>query len=175
MKKLCDRCGCAQAVASIEIGIRGASAFADQALVNRAARASRPCGIDPSRKSRSCPSPGHKQKTGPLCRPPPAQRSGLILPLPRYSNGCKGHFRSFGEVSLCVRVAIRRRNFSVVDTTTSFSLKSSLPPSWWLPSRSSLPSSLSWPCRPLSKTGSVNMRTPSIDMHNIETISQMQN
>lgn len=27
----------------------GASAFADQALVNRVARASRPCGIDPSR------------------------------------------------------------------------------------------------------------------------------
>lgn len=29
----------------------GASAFADQALVNRAARASRPSGIDPSRKA----------------------------------------------------------------------------------------------------------------------------
>ena len=26
-----------------------------------------------------------------------------------------------------------------------------------------------------AKTGSVNMRTPCIDMHNIETISQMQN
>jgi len=25
------------------------------------------------------------------------------------------------------------------------------------------------------KTGSVNMRTPCIDMHNIETLSQMQN
>jgi hypothetical protein len=42
-------------------------------------------------------------------------------------------------------------NFSVADTATSFSLRSSLPPSWWLPSRSSLPSSLSWPCRPLQK------------------------
>jgi hypothetical protein len=49
------------------IAIVGASAFADQALVNRAARASRPCGIDPSRKSRSCPSSGQKRKTGPLC------------------------------------------------------------------------------------------------------------
>ena len=27
----------------------------------------------------------------------------------------------------------------------------------------------------VKKTGSVNMRTPSIDMHNIETISQKQN
>src|SRR6476620_5899334 len=45
----------------------GASAFADQALVNRAARASRPCGIDPSRKGRSCPSSEQKRKTGPLC------------------------------------------------------------------------------------------------------------
>jgi 3-oxoadipate enol-lactonase len=45
------------------IAIVGASAFADQALVNRAARASRPCGIDPSRKCRSYP-PGQKQKTG---------------------------------------------------------------------------------------------------------------
>lgn len=36
--------------------------FADQALANRAARASRPCGIDPLRKSRSCRSPGRKRK-----------------------------------------------------------------------------------------------------------------
>src|SRR5229473_4485597 len=39
----------------------------------------------------------------------------------------------------------------VVDEITSFSWKSSLPPSWWLPSRFSLPSLLSWPCHPLSK------------------------
>jgi hypothetical protein len=68
--------------------------------------------------------------------------------LPRYRTAAKD-FRSFGKVSLCFRVGTRRRNLSIADTTTSFSLKSSLPPSWWLPARSSLPSSLSWPCRPL--------------------------
>jgi putative SOS response-associated peptidase YedK len=114
---------------------------------DRAARASRPCGIDPSRESRSCP-PGKKRKTGPLCSHH-LHKGPALSYLAATPNGCKGHFRSFGEVSLCVRGATRRCNLSVVDVTTSFSLKSSLPPSWWLPSRSSLPSSLSWPCRPL--------------------------
>src|ERR1700719_2111519 len=42
-------------------------------------------------------------------------------------------------------------NLFVVDDITSFSSKSSLPLSWWLPSRFSLPSLLSWPCCPLSQ------------------------
>jgi hypothetical protein len=77
-----------------------------------------------------------------------AQRSGLVLPC-RQSERLQRTLRPFGKGLLCVRVATRRRHVSVVDKTTSFSLKSSLPPSWWLPWRSSLPSSLSWPCRPL--------------------------
>ena len=85
----------------------GGSACVDQALVSRAARASWPCGIDPSRKSRSCP-PGQKRKTGPLCSSH-LHKSPALSYLAAISNGCKGHFRSFGEVSLCVRVAIRRR------------------------------------------------------------------
>jgi hypothetical protein len=35
--------------------------------------------------------------------------------------------------------------------------------------RSSLPSSLSWPCRPLWDSRSVNVRTPCIDARNNET------
>lgn len=88
----------------------GASALADQALVNRAARASRPCGFDPSRKSRSCPSPGLKRKTGPL-RSSHLPKGPALSYLAAIPNGCKGHFRSFEEVSLCVRVAPRRRQF----------------------------------------------------------------
>jgi hypothetical protein len=34
--------------------------------------------------------------------------------------GCKGRFISFGEVSLCVRGATRRRNLSVADTDYFF-------------------------------------------------------
>jgi len=120
------------------------------------------------------PLAGQKRKTGPLCsshlRKGPALSYLAAMP-----NGCKGRFISFGEISLWVRVATRRRKLPAVDATTSFSLKSSLPLSWWLPSRSSLPSSLSWPCRPLQRTGSVNMHMPCIGMHNIETISQRQN
>jgi len=49
------------------------------------------------------------KKTVPLCSST-AQRSGLILPC-RDLNGCKGHFISFGRVSLCVgRVSDRERN-----------------------------------------------------------------
>src|SRR5665647_2575634 len=87
----------------------GASAFADQALVNRAARASRPCGIDPSRKSRSCP-PRQKRKTGPLCSSH-LHKGPALSCLAAIPNGCKGHFRSFGEAPLCVRAATRRRQF----------------------------------------------------------------
>jgi hypothetical protein len=55
----------------------------------------RPSGIDPSRKSRSCP-PRQKRKTGPLCsshlhKGPASSYLAAML------NGCKGHFISFGR------------------------------------------------------------------------------
>jgi hypothetical protein len=77
------------------------------ALVNRAARASRPCGIDPSRKSKSCPSPGQKRKTGPLCSSQ-LHKGPTLSYLAAIPNGCKGRFISFGEVSLCVHFRSRR-------------------------------------------------------------------
>jgi hypothetical protein len=81
---------------------RGASAFADWALVNRAARASRPGGIDPLRKSGSCPS-GRNEK------PDLYAVASCIKVRPSYLAAkpydCKGLFRSLGEVSLCVRGA----------------------------------------------------------------------
>jgi hypothetical protein len=55
-------------------------------------------------------SPGRKRKTGPLCSSQPHKGPALYC-LAAIPNGCKGHFRSFGEVSLCIRVAIRRRQF----------------------------------------------------------------
>jgi hypothetical protein len=51
-----------------------------------------------------------KRKTGPLCSSQLPKGPALQC-LAAISNGCKGHLRSFGEVSLCVRVATRRRQF----------------------------------------------------------------
>ena len=104
-------------------------------------------GIDPSRKSRSCP-PGQKRKTGPLCSSH-LHKGPALSYLAAIPNGCKGRFGSFGRFRFASGLRPGGGNLSVA--TTSFSLKSSLPPSWWLPSRSSLPSSLSWPCCPLQK------------------------
>ena len=109
--------------------------------------ASRPCGFDPSRKSTSCPL-GQKRKTGPLCSSH-LHKGPALSYLAAIPNGCKGRFRSFGRFRFASGLRPGGGNLSVADTTTSFSWKSSLPPSWWPPSRSSLPSSLSWPCRPL--------------------------
>ena len=68
--------------------------------MNRAARASRPCGIDPSRKSRSCP-PGQKRKTGPLCSSQ-LHKGPALSYLAAILNGCKGRFISFGRgFALC--------------------------------------------------------------------------
>ena len=72
----------------------------DQALVSRAARASRPCGIDPSRKSGSCP-PGQKRKTGPLCSSQ-LHKGPALSYLAAILNDCKGRFISFGRgFALC--------------------------------------------------------------------------
>src|SRR6266566_9569144 len=71
------------------------------------------------------------------------------LTLPRYQTAAKDISDPLERFRFASGLRPGGGNFSVADTTTSFSLKSSSPPSWWLPSRSSLPSSLSWPCRPL--------------------------
>ena len=78
-----------------------------------------------------------------------AQRAGLVLPCRATERPAKDIADPLAKFSFASGLRPARGNLSVADTTTSFSLKSSLPPSWWLPSRSSLPSSLSWPCRPL--------------------------
>ena len=51
---------------------------------------------------------GQKRKTGPLCSSH-LHKGPALSYLAAIPNGSKGHFRSFGEVSLCVRVATRRR------------------------------------------------------------------
>ena len=105
--------------------------------MNRAARASRPCATDPSQE-KIMPLVGAERKTGSLCSSH-LHKGPALSYLAAIPNGCKGCFKSFREVSLCVRGAPRRRNLSVADTTTSFSLKSSLRPSWWLPSIKTTP------------------------------------
>ena len=105
-----NRCDDAHAMASIKSKYGARPHFADQALVNRAASASRPCGIDPSRKNRSCCRPGRKLKPD-LYAVVSCTKVRPHSALPRYRTAAKGHFRSFGEVSLWVRVATGRRRF----------------------------------------------------------------
>jgi hypothetical protein len=133
----------------------------------------------PTKRHRSFESPDHaprrerKRKTGPLCssqlhKGPDLYCLAAIPTAPKDISDPLERFR------LASGLRPGGGNFLGADTATSFSLRSSLPFSWWLLSRSSLLSSLSWPCRPL-KNCSVNIRRPCIDMRNIETISQKQN
>ncbi len=54
------------------------------------------------------PLAGAETKTGPLCSSH-LHKGPISSYLAAIPNGCKGHFRLFGEVSLCVRIATRRR------------------------------------------------------------------
>ena len=56
------------------------------------------------------PLAGRKRKTGPLCSSQ-LHKGPALQCLAAIPNTCKGYLRSFGEVWLCVRVAIRRRQF----------------------------------------------------------------
>ena len=69
--------------------------------------ASRPCGFDPSRKSTSCPS-GQKRKTGPLCSSH-LHKGPALSCLCRDTERLQRTLRILWKVSLCVRVATRRR------------------------------------------------------------------
>ena len=105
-------------------------------------------GIDPSRKSRSCPSPGRNEKPD-LYAVASCTKGRSYVALPRYRTAAKDISDPLDRFALRPGCDPQAAISQSRDTTTSFSLKSSLPPSWWLPWRSSLPSSLSWPCRPL--------------------------
>src|SRR5260221_6592646 len=97
--------------------------FADQALVNRAARASRPCGIDPSRKSRSCPSPGQKRKPD-LYAAATCTKVRSHLTLPRYRTAAKDISDCFERVRFASGLRPGDGNLSVAATTTTLSLNS---------------------------------------------------
>jgi hypothetical protein len=115
----------------------------DRALVSRAAvRLGRAASIPRARTVQALVSGPIKNRT--FMQPPPsAQRSDLVLS-PRYPKACRGLFQIREELYL-------RPSFDPEPqfpvATISFAT-SSLAPSWWL-SRSSLLSSLSWPCGPL--------------------------
>jgi hypothetical protein len=157
---------------------RGASTFRGPGSHEPGRKSVAASGIDPSRNSRSCHSPGGNEKPDLYAAAGCTKvRTYNALPnaLPRYRTAAKDICYPLERFRFASGLRPGGGNFSVAATATSFSLRSSLPSSWWLPSRSSLPSSLSWPCRPLSKYRSVNLRTPCIDLRNNETISQMQN
>ena len=117
----------------------------DRALVNRAAvRLGRAASIPRARAHHA--HWGRNEKPD-LCAAATCTKVRPYLAFAAIPNGCKGRFRSFGRFRFASGLRPGGGNLSVA--TTSFSWKSSLPPSWWLPSRSSLPSLLSWPCRPL--------------------------
>ena len=65
----------------------GASAGAEQAPANLAANVSRPTGFNLSQEQ-IMPT-GAETKNRTFVQQPPAQRSGLILPLPRYRTAAK--------------------------------------------------------------------------------------
>ena len=97
------------------------------------------------------PLAGAETKNRTFMQSPAAQRPGLMMPrrdTERLQRTFQILWRGFALRPGCDPEG---GNLSVAGMATSFSLKSSLPLSWWLPSRSSLPSSLSWPCRPLQK------------------------
>ena len=112
---------------------------------------------------------GAETKNRTFVQQPPAQRSGLILPC-RDSEWLQRTFQILWKVSLCVRVATRRRQslsrdyFFFLEVFFATFLVAAFAVFFAFFAMSS---SL--------KSGSVNMHTPSIDMHNVETISQMQN
>jgi hypothetical protein len=99
--------------------------------------------------------------------PPSAQRSDLVLS-PRYPKACRGPFQIPEENYLGPDFDPEQHFLVVTSSATS-----SLPPSWSL-SRSSLPSSLSWPCGPLYEHLLIDLRTPCIGMRNIATIPRKQ-
>ena len=117
---------------------------------------------------------GQKRKTGPLCSSH-LHKGPALSYLAAIPNGCKGYFRSFGEVSLCVRLATRTPQslsrgydyFFFFEVFFATFLVAAFAVFFAFFAFLAMSSS--------AKTGSVNMRTPCIDMHNIETISQMQN
>ncbi|WP_426442513.1 hypothetical protein [Bradyrhizobium genosp. P] len=115
---------------------------------------------------------GAETKNRTFVQQPPAQRSGLILS-GRDTERLQRTFRILWKVSLCVRVATRRRQslsrdyFFFLEVFFATFLVAAFAVFFAFFAFLAMSSSL--------KSGSVNMHTPSIDMHNVETISQMQN
>jgi hypothetical protein len=117
---------------------------------------------------------GAETKNRTFVQQPPAQRSGLILPLPRYRTAAKDVSAPL-EGFACVRVATRRRQsrsrgcdyFFFLEVFFATFLVAAFAVFFAFFAFLAMSSSL--------KSGSVNMHMPWIDMHNIETISQMQN
>src|SRR5882724_13645645 len=127
-----------------------ASSLWDLTLGDRFSQAWKPHRDTPSAKADHAPRRGGNEKPD-LYAVASCTKARPYDASPRYRTAAKDISDPLERFRLASGLRPGGGNFSVADTITSFSLRSSLPLSWWLPSRSSLPSSLSWPCRPLQK------------------------
>jgi hypothetical protein len=115
---------------------------------------------------------GQKRKTGPLCSSH-LHKGPALSCLCRDTERLQRTFQILWKVSLCVRVATRRRQslsrdyFFFLEVFFATFLVAAFAVFVAFFAFLAMSSSL--------KSGSVNMHTPSIDMHNVDTISQMQN
>ena len=114
-----------------------------------------------------------KRKTGPLCSSH-LHKGPALSCLCRDTERLQRTFQILWKVSLCVRVATRKRQLSrgydyffFLEVFFATFLVAAFAVFFAFFAFLAMSSSL--------KSGSVNMHTPSIDMHNFETISQMQN
>src|SRR5580658_10126630 len=117
---------------------------------------------------------GVETKNRTFVQQPPAQRSGLILPLPRYRTAAKDVSDPLEGFALRPGCDRRRQSLSrgydyffFLEVFFATFLVAAFAVFFAFFAFLAMSSSL--------KSGSVNMHTPSIDMHNVETISQMQN
>jgi hypothetical protein len=133
--------------------------------------ASRPCGFDPSRESTSCPL-GQKRKTGPLCSSH-LHKGPALSCLCRDTERLQRTFQILWKVSLCVRVATRRRQsssrgcdyFFFLEVFFATFLVAALAVFFAFFAFLAMSSSV-------KKFGSVNLLMPCIDMHNIDDITK---
>jgi hypothetical protein len=115
---------------------------------------------------------GEKRKTGPLCSSH-LHKGPALSCLCRDTERLQRTFQILWKVSLCVRVATRRRQslsrdyFFFLEVFFATFLVAAFAVFFAFFAFLAMSSSV--------KKSSIDMRTPCIDMHTIKTISQMQN
>ena len=140
-----------------------ASSLWDLTLGDRFSQAWKPDRDTPSAKADHAPRRGGNEKPD-LYAVASCTKARPYDASPRYRTAAKDISDPLERFRFASGLRPGGGNLSVAGMATSFSLKSSLPLSWWLPSRSSLPSLLSWPCRPPSKNW-LSEHAHAVDRH----------